>query len=109
MVELKINKGNVEKLMATGPMDDLLSELCLALEVVYSSIDNQNHEAGKAFKNSFKKYVNERAFSENVLNAEENKNENEDRDDKMEKVLEALNTIMDFVGDVDDDIQHFKA
>ena len=109
MIDVKIEKGNVERLMAMGSMSDIGSELGLAIALTYSSFENQSHEAGEAFKKFFKECIVNTCFDENLLAKEGKDDDDDDTKKDIRKVINALKTLTEYIEEDDDDLQHLKS
>ena len=101
MLKEKINEGDIEELVVTGRMIDTISELSLVVSLIWSEIEKRDKKAGDCFKKYFKKVVEEKVFEENVLDQSDEKEEASE--DRLQKVIEALDVISNFIREDDDD------
>lgn len=101
MLKVKINEGDVEELIVTGRMIDTISELSIVVSLIWSEIEKRDKKAGDCFKKYFKKAVEEKVFEENIMDQSDEKEE--ESEDRLKKVIEALDVISNFIREDDDD------
>ena len=113
MLNAKIDGGNVERLVVTGTMTDIMSELCLEIALIYASFAKRNKGAGEFFSTNLIKALKEKVFEDEdtlelVSAAEEDDDEEEvseeaEQEQKLEKVAEALHTLLEYLKEDDEE------